>query len=276
MIFMSLVNIIKRYLTNNDCYKANKTIKVKGLMIHSVGTPQPKASVFINTWDKPYVLKCVHGFIEPDGDAHITLPCMETPGTAMRAWHCGKGTKGSGNDTHLGFEMTEPSTIKYTGGSSFQDLYPEATREHVKGTYNTAVQLFADLCRFHKLNPLADGVIISHSEGHQRGIASNHGDVEHMWKKYGYSMEQFRKDIKEAMGETVSTPETPKVTSKEYKVKVLVDGLNYRKGPGVLHKRMGTITDRGIYTIVDESKGWGKLKSGAGWINLKYTHRLSN
>lgn len=264
--------MMKRYLTNNDCYKAHKTIQVKGLMIHSVGVNQPKATVFINTWNKPYILKCVHGFIEPDGDVYITLPCDETKGLAMRGWH---GGKSGSNNAYLGFEMTEPSSIKYTGGSSFTDLSPEVTREHVKGTYQTAVQLFAYLCNFHGLNPLADGVILSHSEGYKRGLASNHGDVEHIWKKYGYTMEQFRKDIKEAMGDTAVSKEDEREEVTEYKVKVIADSLNYRNGPGVLHKKMGTITDKGIYTIVEESKGWGKLKSGAGWINLKYTHRLT-
>lgn len=59
-----------------------------------------------------------------------------------------------------------------------------------------------------------------------------------------------------------------------YKVKVTASALNYRKGPGVSYAINGTITDRGIYTIVEESNGWGKLKSGAGWINLKYTSRV--
>lgn len=63
-----------------------------------------------------------------------------------------------------------------------------------------AVELFAYLCKQYNLNPLSDGVIISHSEGHKRGIASNHGDVEHLWGKYGLTMEQFRQDIKSLMG----------------------------------------------------------------------------
>lgn len=43
---------------------------------------------------------------------------------------------------------------------------------------------------------------------------------------------------------------------------------------GVKYKVNGAITDKGVYTIVDQSNGWGKLKSGAGWINLKYTKRV--
>ena len=66
-------------------------------------------------------------------------------------------------------------------------------------TYKYAVELFAFLCHQFGLDPMADGVVISHSEGCRRGIASNHGDVEHLWSKFGLTMEQFRKDIKVAM-----------------------------------------------------------------------------
>lgn len=49
--------------------------------------------------------------------------------------------------------------------------------------------------------------------------------------------------------------------------------LNYRTAPGVENKRAGTINDRNVYTIVEERKSsdggtWGRLKSGAGWINV--------
>lgn len=59
-----------------------------------------------------------------------------------------------------------------------------------------------------------------------------------------------------------------------YKVKVTASALNYRKGPGTGYGVNGTIRDRGVYTITEESNGWGKLSSGAGWICLKYTKRV--
>ena len=60
-----------------------------------------------------------------------------------------------------------------------------------------------------------------------------------------------------------------------YKVRITASALNYRQGPGVNYKVNGVIYDKGIYTIVDESNGWGKLKSGAGWISLKYTSKIN-
>lgn len=56
-----------------------------------------------------------------------------------------------------------------------------------------------------------------------------------------------------------------------YKVKVTASALNIRSGPGTNHKVTGVIRDKGVYTIVDEEGTWGKLKSGEGWISLKYT-----
>lgn len=34
---------IERFLTKNPCYKENKKITVKGIMLHSVGCAQPSA-----------------------------------------------------------------------------------------------------------------------------------------------------------------------------------------------------------------------------------------
>ena len=184
------MNLIQNYLTQSGCYKAGKRITVKGLMIHSVGCPQPKADVFMKNWNRAEVSACVHAIVEPDGDVYQILPWNH------RGWHCGGGA----NNTHIGVEMTEPATIRYTGGSNWAETGDgENTKAHVLATYRYAVELFAHLCQQFRLDPLADGVVISHSEGCKRGIASNHGDVEHLWSKFGLTMAQFRKDIKAAM-----------------------------------------------------------------------------
>lgn len=57
-------------------------------------------------------------------------------------------------------------------------------------------------------------------------------------------------------------------------VRVNSNALNIRKGPGTNYAVSRMITDHGTYTIVEVSGDWGKLKSGAGWINLNYTTRV--
>lgn len=191
------MRLVQSILTKNPCYTAGRKITVKGLMLHSVGCPQPRASVFINSWNSPsYSNACVHGFIDGnDGTVYQTLPWNH------RGWHCGSGSKGSGNNTHIGVEMCEPACIKYTGGSSFTCSDKATAKAVAKRTYEAAVELFAMLCKQYNLNPTADGVIISHREGHSRGIASNHGDPEHLWNGLGmgYTMDGFRKAVKAAM-----------------------------------------------------------------------------
>lgn len=65
--------------------------------------------------------------------------------------------------------------------------------------------------------------------------------------------------------------ETPSTTS--YTVKITADVLNVRAGIGTNYKVNTQVRKGEVYTIVGESNGWGKLKSGAGWISLKYTSK---
>lgn len=200
------MKLVESILTNNPCYKAGRTITVKGLMLHSVGCSQPNAQVFINSWNSSsYDRACVHGFIDGNtGVVYQTLPWNR------RGWHCGSGSNGSGNNTHIGVEMCEPACIKYTGGSSFTCSDLATAKASAKRTYEAAVELFAMLCQKYGLNPTADGVILSHKEGHSRGIASNHGDPEHLWNGLGmgYTMDTFRKAVKAKMAGTTQETTT--------------------------------------------------------------------
>lgn len=276
------MQIIESYLTNNPCYKSGKSITVKGLMLHSVGCNQPKASVFVKNWNRTDAEKvCVHAFIDAEtGDVYQTLPWT------MRGWHCGTGSKGSANGTHIGVEMCEPNYIKYTNGASFKVTNKEKAVEMANRTYESAVELFAKLCKDYNLNPLADGVIISHNEGNKRGIATNHVDPEHLWSGLGldYTMDGFRKDVadrvnnvvveKKPEADTIPSPEKKTNGDIEYLVRVSIDNLNIRLGPGTNYKTTGRYTGAGVFTIVETVGSWGKLKSGAGWISLNYAKRI--
>lgn len=55
-----------------------------------------------------------------------------------------------------------------------------------------------------------------------------------------------------------------------YRVKVMVEALNIRSGPGIQYKINGCIRDCGVYTIIETQNNWGKLKSGQGHICLDY------
>lgn len=194
------MDIIKKYSTANPYYRNNArqidsrytTFQRRGpigLMLHSVGCPQPMAEVFARQWDSASAEVAVHAVLQADGTVYQCLPWN------YRGIHCG----GSGNNTHVGVEMTEPACIRYTSGANFTCSNLTAARAQAKGCYETAVQLFARLCNEYRLDPLK--AICSHAEGCRRGIASDHADPEHLWRGLGlpYTMDTFRRDVEAAM-----------------------------------------------------------------------------
>lgn len=269
------MEIIQRYLTNNPCYSYNQKINVRGLMLHSVGCSQPSGPTWCTIYNKD-VGACVHGFIDAnDGVIYQTLPWNH------RGWHGG----GSSNDTHIGVEMCESGAIRYTSGASFVVNDKSRAVADAKRAYKSAVELFAYLCKKYNLNPMASGVIISHSEGYRRGVASNHADPEHYWRGLGlsYTMDGFRRDVNEAMGNsttvntktetTTPTNNTANDTNKSFPkvpftVKVLVDDLNIRTSASMSGKVVGQ-TGKGTFTITKVSGDWGQLKSSGNWIYIR-------
>lgn len=83
-------------------------------------------------------------------------------------------------------------------------------------------------------------------------------------------------EVTKQLGGSAPAPApTPSPTpAKSYKVKVTADVLNVRKGPGTNYKVKTKVKKGQVYTIVKTKNGWGKLKSGAGWIKLSYTKKV--
>ncbi|RDY30153.1 GH25 family lysozyme [Lachnotalea glycerini] len=78
---------------------------------------------------------------------------------------------------------------------------------------------------------------------------------------------------------TLKTKETTIAADKSkatdiFKVKVTADSLRIRKGAGTEYDQVGSIRDKGVYTITKTISNWGYLKSGAGWICLDYVKKL--
>lgn len=196
------MKVIESIMKNCPCYKSYEKITVKGLMLHSVGCPQPSAKVWVRIFGaSSYGRASVHGFIDANsGDFYHTLPY------GINGWHAG----GSANHSHIGIEMCESAYIKYSGNRVTMTNKAKAQAD-CKRAYESAVQVFAMLCKKFGLNPTKKGVIVSHNEGNSLGIASNHGDPEHYWKgcQMGYTMDGFRRDVANAMAGYKSETITP-------------------------------------------------------------------
>ena len=217
------MRLIKCMLTANDCYKAGRTITPKGVMVHSTGANNPLVARYVqpvegqsneaqlkaeiggnrnaNDWNNPGLDVCTHAFVGKLADGGVGT--VQTLPWNHRGWHAGTGTSGgSANNTHIAFEICE------------DDLTDEG---YFRKVYQEAVELAAMLCKTYNLNPLADGVVICHSEGYQRGVASNHADVMHWFPKFGKSMDTFRADVSKAMTPAQVKPQPP-VSGKTYTV----------------------------------------------------------
>ena len=180
-----------QFLTENDCYKAGRTIVPKGVMVHSTGVAQPDPEVFLRQWNHAGVELCVHGIIS-ERRIIQTLPWDH------RGWHAGAGTDGSANNTHISFECCEPAGHTYHGGTMV-GYDPPKNQAYFEQVYHNAVTLCAALCRQYHLDPLKPGVVLCHAEGYQQGIASNHADVLQWWPKHGVTMDDFRQAVQQEL-----------------------------------------------------------------------------
>lgn len=70
------------------------------------------------------------------------------------------------------------------------------------------------------------------------------------------------------------------IASVSNQIRVDINDLNIRTGPGTNYATTGHVTGKGVFNIIEEqsgqgsSNGWGRLKSGAGWISLDYVTRI--
>lgn len=360
-----MLNIIKAYAVKNLCYITAQKMVPKGIVVHSTGANNPNLKRYVdapdevgknqygNHWNKakPGGRKvCVHAFIGYDKNKVIRV--AEILPLNICCWGVGSGKKGSYNfnPAYIQFEICED-------GLKDKTYYNKA--------FSVAAEYCAQLCREHNIS--IDS-IVGHCEAYKQGYGSNHGDPEHWMKKFGETMDDFRKRVSEILktnegkkenkeetvtvntsiekGDLVSiapnatyyngksvpswvknqnwyvsnTPsgdrvvidknekgtnsicspiykkyltvvkkaktsatETvgskPTVNTCPYRVKITAECLYIRKGAGTNTAKVGSITDNGVYTIVEEKAGsgatkWGKLKSGAGWISLDYVRKI--
>jgi len=179
-----------KYMTRNDCYTANRTIEPKGIMVHSTAAPGVMAGVWFSRWNRSYKAKeisrqvCVHAFLD-DKEVWQYLPWNH------RGWHAG----GDANNTHIGFEICEPSGFSYLG-SKMIGYDAKKHEDYFRKVFDRAVELSAYLCRMYGLT---ERDILCHSEGARQGIASGHSDVMHWFPKHGENMDTFRAAVKEKL-----------------------------------------------------------------------------
>lgn len=103
-----------------------------------------------------------------------------------------------------------------------------------------------------------------------RQIVDTDAELAEQGKAYGRAVVKF-------LGLKLKDNTPPVVTQKpsnQFLVKITADLLNIRKSASIWSLVSGKVKKNEVYTIIEVKGDWGKLKSGAGWINLKYTKRV--
>ncbi len=243
------MRLITKYMTNNDCYKQNKKHTVKGIMVHSTATPGVMAAEWYDRWNKPGIDKAVHAFVDNEA-VYQYLPWD------IAGWHSGTGSKGksqnANNTGYIGFEICEPSGHTYSFGTMI-NYNVDKNAAYFRAIWENAVDLCVMLCEKYGLN---ETNIITHCEGHQLGIASNHSDVMQWFPKHGQSMDTFRAAVKKKLnredGESMET----------YK---MAQDMNFRKSPN------GTKID--LIPKGTQLMGNVSYSGSVGWLYTEYNNK---
>ena len=245
--------ISKKFLTNNTAYINPIKIEVEHQIVHSTGSAVGTKEQLFNGWNKPNKLS-THGMVDAIGSFH-TMPLN------YLANHVGK----KGNSKTIGFEICEPESIAYADKAhtridttKYNPKDPANISDFNK-RYKNAVEMAVYFCQETGLT--ADK-ILSHREACAKGIASNHADVEHWFSLFGKTMDDFRADVKTKLAQK---PNPNTGGEQPLKVRVKTDCIAYNEAVKI---------PKGVYTIVETKGNMGKLKSGAGWINLSAVEKL--
>ena len=266
----------------NTAARSGYVLKPKYITIHNTGNPKAGAdaethAIYMQGSGKDSTAS--YHYVVDDKEIYRLLPDNEV------AWHAGDGENGTGNRQSLAIEICEN------------------VDGNLLNATNNAVELTVYLMKTYNI-PLSNVVQHNYWSGKNCPNRIRKGEP-YNWQTFLNKVEQALKvntqsktalyRVRRSWNEAASQlgafanleyakracvkgyyvfDENGKVVypaDSSYKVKVTVDALNIRSGPGVQYKINDCITDYGVYTIVESQNNWGKLKSNAGWISLQYT-----
>lgn len=219
-----MATITQKYTIKNSRYKAAQKYTPQGIVLHSIGCPQPDATVLWTNWQNNASAYVTHYVLD---DKQI-IQCMPDN---FKCWHVGS----PGNGKWIGIEMCEPKQIKYKSGATFTVSDLTAAQRYTEACYKNAVWLLAHLCKKYGWNPAA--AILTHCEVSTKGLSmTDHVDPEHLWNGLGmgYDLYKLRKDVAAAMGSatsgTASSAPAAKASSvKDWQLAAIADGYKFPK-----------------------------------------------
>ena len=232
---------INKLLTKTNYRKGNNK-KNKYIVIHYVGATggaEDNCKYFYSE----YRGSSAHYFVGHKGEVWQSVLCSDV------AWHCGANTYKHPycrNENSIGIEMC---CRRLANGTWYFE----------EETVKAAIELTKMLMKQYNI-PVEN--VIRHYDVTGKVCPEPYVRDAQAWNTFKASLTDT----------ATPTPTTPAASG--YLVRIKADVLNVRKGAGTGYKINTTVKKGEVYTIVQEFNGWGKLKSGAGWIKLSYTEKV--
>lgn len=254
-------------MTNSTCYCQSYSMRVKGVIIHSIRgekiknyvQPSPKVP------NKEQLLELI-GINEEHNDLNHTprnygvnawigeledgtITSVQTLPWDMRSWGCGLGSKGTCNDGWIQITICQNNEKKDEIQKELKDL-------------------IAYLCLAYNLNPkkfiLSDNfnyvpVVVDHEQAYKMGYCQRPDS----WISC--------MGLREVQG---TNSDVQLVSDIDKKIQVSVNKLNVRAGPGMNYIRINAVHRGEVLRITQEKNGFGKLKHLEGWIDLQCTKEV--
>ncbi|MHB9781197.1 peptidoglycan recognition protein family protein [Streptococcus sp. 10F2] len=235
-----------------------RTSKIQYIVIH--GTATTSVTGAYSTWLRSRNnMTSAHYLVTPNA----TMGCV---GENHVAWHSG-GEHAITNENSIGIEHINSHIGNVNDPNTY--LFDDATLER-------GAKLVAEICLRYGLKPDAS-VIVPHRQASATACPQTLDMADYIKRVQRYYNEMSGVVISKKENTTQKPAISKTETTGSFKVRVSVTDLNIRKEPSIKAKTNGKVKP-GVYTITETKSAdgyeWGKLKSGAGWIALKYAKRI--
>ena len=140
--------------------------------------------------------------------------------------------------------------------------------------YKSLINLLVDICKRNDIKELkwkGDKSLIGQVDKQNmtvhRWFANKECPGDYLYNRHG----QIADEVNARLNNEIKAP---------YLIRVSINDLLIRKGPGNNYASTGKYTGKGVFTITEErsgqgsNSGWGKLKSGAGWVSLDKVKKI--
>lgn len=201
---------------------------------------------------------------------------------------------GIGKDGKIGMYVEEKDT-SWCSSSKANDsravtIEIASDTEHpyaiTDAAYKALVDLCEDICRRNNIPKLlwkGDKSLIGKVDQQNitvhRWFANKACPGDYIYNRLGQIADEVNRRLDKTSKPTATTTK-PQATQKAFLVRVNRTDLNVRSGPGTNYSKGATKIAQGVYTIIETKSGtgskagWGKLKSGQGWISLDYVTKM--